>query len=228
MCITSNYSIKTLINFWEISSEPWGAKDCQSRFIYANKRYCELLSLPAEYNVEGRLDGELPASTAQFQKEFQAHDRRVEELMDRVTSVEIHPFDKNKHLQPWYFDKFPLINDDGICVGTIFHGRPVETITLATLTKIKIPASLVFTPPSNLFLKREWEIVFYILQGFKAKDIAEHLCISARTVNNHIQNIYQTAAVNSRRGLIEFCHENNIANYVPGSVFNSLDFHTII
>lgn len=217
--MSHGHSLQSLINFWSISNEPWGAKDKQSRFIYANKRYHELLSLPSGYNVEGRYDGELPAETSNFQSEFQAHDRKVEKLLDRVTSIEIHPFEKSPYLQPWYFDKYPLMDSRGSCIGTIFHGRPVETITLARLDKIKIPASLVFTPPSDFFHKREWEVIFYLMQGFSAKDIARHLCLSDRTITNHIQNIYQKAGVNTRRGLIEFCHVKNISNYIPASFF---------
>lgn len=213
------HSLQALINFWSISNEPWGAKDRQSRFIYANKKYHELLSLPSGFNIEGRYDGELPAETANFQSEFQSHDRKVEKLLDRVTSIEIHPFEKKSHLQPWYFDKYPLMDSIGSCIGTIFHGRPVETITLARLDKIKVPASLVFSPPSDLFQKREWEIIFYLMQGFTAKHIAGHLYLSGRTVSNHIQSIYQKAGVNSRRDLIEFCHVNNISNYIPASFF---------
>lgn len=219
MGTSNDYQLQAMIKFWEISNEPWGAKDKNSKFIYANRRYHELLSLPKGFDVEGRYDGELPASTAEFQNEFQAHDRKVESLLDRVTSIEIHPFERNPYLQPWYFDKYPLMDNNGVCIGTIFHGRPVEMVTLARLDKIKIPSSLVFSPPSDFFLKREWEIVFYLLQGFSARDISEHLHISFRTVNNHIQNIYHKAGVNSRRRLIEFCYENNISNYIPESFF---------
>ncbi|CAM4047561.1 helix-turn-helix transcriptional regulator [Xenorhabdus thuongxuanensis] len=209
--------IKPLIKFWEISNEPWGAKDHTSKFIYANKKYHELLSLPKGYNVEGHFDGELPASTANFQDEFQKHDRKVETLLDRVTSIEIHPFQNLPYLQPWYFDKYPLIDENGICRGTIFHGRPVDTITLEKLKKINMQTSLVFTPPSAFFSKREWEIVFYILQGFSTKDIAERLFLSHRTIANHIQNVYQKTGVKCKKDLVGYCYENNIANYIPES-----------
>ncbi|CFR13943.1 LuxR family transcription regulatory protein [Yersinia frederiksenii] len=140
------HSISSLINFWEHSSEPWGAKDNESKFIYANKKYHELLALPDKFNVEGRFDGELPASTSEFQTEFQEHDRKVERLKDRVTSVEIHAFNGLSYFQPWFFDKYPLIDDNGASIGTIFHGRAVDKMTLAHLNKIKVPKSLIFTP----------------------------------------------------------------------------------
>lgn len=213
-------SIRTLIRYWEKSAEPWGAKDSQSRFIYANQKYHQLLGLPYGFNIEGRFDGELPASTAHFQEEFQLHDRKVEKLQDRVTSIEIHPFENQDWLQPWFFDKYPLFNERDECCGTIFHGRPVENVVLASLNKIKIPTSLVFTPPSEFFTQREWEVIFYMLHAFTTKEIAGKVGLSQRTIGNYIQNIYSKTGVNSKRGLVEYCYDNNISNYIPQSFFN--------
>ncbi|WP_340611389.1 helix-turn-helix transcriptional regulator [Xenorhabdus bharatensis] len=211
--------IMPLIKFWEKSNDAWGAKDHTSRFIYANKKHNELLCLPKGYNIEGRFDGEIPSCTSNFQDEFQRQDRRVEALEDRVTSIEIHAFDNLPYLQPWYCDKYPLMDENGVCRGTIFHGRPVDTITLERLDKINVQTSLVFTPPSEFFSKREWEIVFYILQGLPTKEIAERLFLSQRTIANHIQNIYQKTGIKCKRDLVDYCYENNIANYIPESFF---------
>lgn len=43
MGLLQSYQLQSLIKFWEISNEPWGAKDRQSRFIYANRKYYQLL-----------------------------------------------------------------------------------------------------------------------------------------------------------------------------------------
>lgn len=219
MCSSTEIIINSLIPFWEISNEPWGAKDQTSKFIYANEKYKELLALPKRFDVCGRYDGELPASTSEFQSEFQKHDRQVEKKLDRVTSIEIHPFRGLPYLQPWYFDKFPLIDKSGNCKGTIFHGRPVDIITLDKLARINTQSSLIFTPPSEIFSKREWDIVFYILQSYSAKEIAVKLHVSHRTVSNHIQSLYAKTGTICRKSLIDFCYSHNIANYVPENFF---------
>lgn len=211
--------VNALINFWEISNEPWGAKDHNSKFIYANNKFNELLALPKGYDVGGHYDGELPSSTSNFQAEFQKHDRKVEALLDRVTSIEIHPFRGLHYLQPWYFDKFPLIDASGKCRGTIFHGRPVDTVTLEKLKKINTQTSLIFTPLSEIFSKREWDIIFYIIQGYSAKDIAKSLFLSHRTVSNHIQSLYQKTGTVCKKSLVDYCYERNITNYVPENFF---------
>ncbi len=211
--------LEILIRFWERSSEPWGARDNQSRFIYSNDRHHKLLGLSDKYNLEGRLDSELPSPTAAFQMEFQAHDRKVELSQERITSVEIHEWDGLSYLKPNFCDKYPLIDESGVSQGIIFHVRPVEDIILSRLTKIKAPTSLTFTPPSKLFTKREWEVLFYILHSYSSKDLAEKLHLSPRTVSNIIQGVYRKVGVSNKRQVVDYCYENKINNYIPQSFF---------
>jgi DNA-binding CsgD family transcriptional regulator len=212
-------SLNMLIRFWEHSSEPWGVKDNQSRYIYANHRLHKLLNLPDNYSLEGRLEGELPTPIAEFEAEFQQQDRQVELLQDRITSVEIHAWDGLSYFQPYFVDKYPLIDENGISQGVICHGRPVHNIILAHLNKIKVPTSLVFTPPSDLFTKREWEVLFYVLHAFSSTEIAKNLYLSSRTVSNIIQSIYRKANVSNKRQMVEYCYEKKINNFVPQSFF---------
>ncbi|EKN6183717.1 helix-turn-helix transcriptional regulator, partial [Yersinia enterocolitica] len=139
-------SLQLLIRFWENSSEPWGVKDNQSRYVYANNRLHRLLALPDKFNMEGRTDGELPTPISEFQPEYQEHDRKVKLLQDRITSVEIHAWDGRSYYQPYFVDKYPLMDENGVSQGVICHGRPVEDIVLTYLNKIKIPISLILTP----------------------------------------------------------------------------------
>ena len=212
-------SLKMLIPFWENSSEAWGIRDKKSIFVYANDRFGKLLGLPDKYNVEGRLDGELPAPTAEFQAEFQEHDRQTILSQERATTIEIHAFERRSYFQPYFFDKYPLIDEDGVVQGLIFHGKPVQDIILTHLNKIKVPTSLIFTPPSESFTKREWEVLFYILHSFSSSEIAKKLHLSSRTVCNITQKIYSKAGVTSKRQIVEYCYEKKINNYVPQSFF---------
>ncbi|HDL8512256.1 PAS domain-containing protein, partial [Yersinia enterocolitica] len=147
--------LEILIRFWERSSEPWAIKDNQSKFIYANRRVYKLFNLPNKYTLEGRLDGEIPTPSADFQDEFQQQDRQVELSQDRVTSVDIQLYDGFSYFTPYFSDKYPLIDENGVSQGVICHARPVQDIMLTHLNKIKVPTSLIFTPPSKLFTKRE-------------------------------------------------------------------------
>ncbi|QUG77375.1 PAS domain-containing protein [Erwinia sp. E602] len=211
--------ISTLIPFWEESEEPWGARDDASIFMFANRRFCELLNLPRDFSVEGRTDEELPASVSEFQKEFRIHDRACMTRRDRATSFEVHPYEKEQNMQPWFFDKFPIVGRDRQVLGTIFHGRPVGALMLNRLNRLTVPTSLVFTPPTELFTPREWEIIFYLIQQFTTREICARLQLKRHTVCNYVQNIFSKAGVSSRSQLIEYCYAHNIANYIPESFF---------
>lgn len=212
-------SLEMLIRFWECSSEPWGVKDNQSRYVYANNRLHRLLALPDEFSMEGRTDGELPNPIAEFELYFQEHDRKVKLSQDRITSVEIHAWDGNSYYQPYFFDKYPLIDKHGVSQGVICHGRPVEDVMLTYLNKIKLPVSLILTPPSDLFSKREWEVLFYVLHSFSSMEIAKKLHLSSMTIDNITQKIYKKAVVSRQRQIVDYCYENKINNYVPQSFF---------
>ncbi|MGN2051406.1 helix-turn-helix transcriptional regulator, partial [Yersinia enterocolitica] len=201
-------SLQLLIRFWENSSEPWGVKDNQSRYVYANNRLHRLLALPDKFNMEGRTDGELPTPIAEFELEFQEHDCKVKLLQDRITSVEIHAWDGRSYYQPYFVDKYPLMDENGISQGVICHGRPVEDIILTHLNKIKVPTSLILTPPSDLFTKREWEVLFYILHSFSSMEVATKLHLSSRTIDNITQKIYKKIGISGRQQLVDYCYEN--------------------
>ncbi|CNG40023.1 helix-turn-helix transcriptional regulator [Yersinia enterocolitica] len=216
---TLKNQLEILIRFWEHSSEPWVVRDNQSRFIYSNPRNHKLLGLPVQYDLEGRFDGEMPTPMAEFQDKWQEHDRKVELLQDRITTVEIHVWDGSYQLRPYLCDKFPLIDQHGVSQGVVCHVRPVQAMVLANLKKIKVPTSLIFTPPSDFFTKREWEVLFYILHSFPSKHIAKKLSLSTGTICNIIQNIYRKAGVSSKRQIVDYCYDNKINNYVPQSFF---------
>ncbi|MGH1476641.1 helix-turn-helix transcriptional regulator [Yersinia proxima] len=216
---TLKNQLEMLIRFWEHSSEPWVVRDNQSRFIYSNPRNHKLLGLPVQYNLEGRFDGEMPTPMAEFQDQWQEHDRKVELLQDRITTVEIHVWDGSSQLRPYLCDKFPLIDKHGFSQGVVCHVRPVQDMVLAHLNKIKVPTSLIFTPPSDLFTKREWEVLFYILHSYSSKDIAKKIHLSPRTVSNIIQGIYRKVGVSNKQQMVDYCYENKINNYVPQSFF---------
>ena len=214
-------SLNMLIRFWENSTDPWSVKDNQSRFIYANPRFNKVINLPVKYNVEGRLDGEMPSSVSEFQDQFQHQDRQVELLQDRITSVEIHLLDGLTYFTPYFCDKYPLIDEQGVSQGVICHARPVTNIMLTCLNKLNTPMSLMLTPPLEIFSKREWEVLFYILHPFSSTEIAKRLSLSSREICNVIQSIYKKAGVSNKQQIIEYCHENKIDNYVPQSFFEN-------
>lgn len=55
--------------------------------------------------------------------------------------------------------------------------------------------------------ERELDVVKLIKQGYTNKEIADKLCISVNTVNNHIANIFSKTEVRSRIDLLNLLEE---------------------
>ena len=51
--------------------------------------------------------------------------------------------------------------------------------------------TFTFTPPSELFTSREWDVIYLLLSGLSEKEIAEQISRSLSTVKFHKSNIFQ-------------------------------------
>ncbi|OCQ51129.1 PAS fold protein [Photorhabdus australis subsp. thailandensis] len=96
-----------VINTMQQSNDPWGIKDKNSCFIYANQAFKYLQNFSNSFEYEGLYDDELPWDGAEFAKEFIAHDQHVMTKEQRVCSLETHVFGKEQILSS-YFLKKPL------------------------------------------------------------------------------------------------------------------------
>nr|WP_049608987.1 PAS and helix-turn-helix domain-containing protein [Yersinia pekkanenii] len=201
----------SLLSFMENNEEPWGVKDCESRFMYVNKATLKFSQLPIRFNIEGRLDNECPAPWAEFASDLQKQDREVETDKKRVAMIQTCLWG-NEHT---LCEKFPLFDNEKVCIGTIFHVTKFNFISLYDLFNNKIPSVLVMNPPISNFTKKELEVIFFLLQSLNAKEIAKRLNISNRTISNKLQSIYEKANVNSHRAFKEYCEAEGFNQYIP-------------
>ena len=62
----------------------------------------------------------------------------------------------------------------------------------------------------DMFSSRELEIIRYCADGMMSKEIAEKLCISARTVEGHKFNIFRKMGISNTAELIKYSIKNGI------------------
>ncbi|KAA1175557.1 helix-turn-helix transcriptional regulator [Photorhabdus heterorhabditis] len=204
-----------VINTMQQSDEPWGIKDQNSCWIYGNQAMRSAQNLQNSFDYEGRYDDEIPWDGAEFAKEFIIHDKSVMEKGERICSLETHMYGKDKFLSSLFSEKYPLYNDENECVGIFLHGWPAQDFSLTRLFHGKLPASIMFQPPTDLFTQREWDVIFLSLQKYTSKQMGKILNISYRTVEVHMSRIYKKVGVNSSYKLEEYCRTNDFDLYVP-------------
>lgn len=64
----------------------------------------------------------------------------------------------------------------------------------------------------DVLTSREKEILKLIAEGFKNKDIADHLCISSKTVEKHRSNLMQKLDLRNTAALTAYAIENRIVS----------------
>ncbi|AWK13344.1 PAS domain-containing protein [Candidatus Fukatsuia symbiotica] len=204
-----------ILSLCHSSTDPWGIKDLDSRYLYGNSAYFELLNLPARFDIEGLLDDEIPHPIHQFANDFREQDRQVQQSLKNISALDIHPYGRRKECQPYVFDKYPFYDQNGNCVGTIFHAKKLRFYSPMSCVQGKLPSSLLLSPPSGLFTRKELDVVFYTLQSFSAKRIAKKLNLAHRTIENRLQDIYRKSDVNSSSAFKDFCQAKGFDKYVP-------------
>jgi PAS domain-containing protein len=90
----------------------WGCKDHDSKFIYANKEYADIIGVGRQnhLNIIGRTDFDMPCDTVNCAELFRKQDRRVILTEKRMRILDIHPF-SGKEWKAYIFTKTPLYND---------------------------------------------------------------------------------------------------------------------
>ncbi|WP_323836842.1 PAS domain-containing protein [Photorhabdus africana] len=200
---------------WDKSNEPWGARDHQSRFIYANPAFYQLLNLPEDFDIIGLTTGELPSPIAEYAEEFHRQDQKAIQTMQRITSLETHRFGENNVKQSYICDKFPLYDENNDCIGIFFHMYQPQDFSVSYYYDKISPSNLQFTPPNNILTQTEWEVLFLTLRSQDEESIGEELTMSTEDVVNHIQSIYQKFNLPLQIELADFCQKNNYHLYIP-------------
>ncbi|EYU13426.1 PAS domain-containing protein [Photorhabdus aegyptia] len=204
-----------LINMWKKSNEPWGAKDCQSRFIYANPAFYQLLNLPEDFDIIGYSMGELPSPIAEYAEEFHHQEQKAIRTMQRVTSLEAHQFGESNVKQTYICDKFPLFDENNDCIGIFFHMYKTQDFSVSYYYERTSPSILEFIPPNNILTQTEWEVLFLTLRTQDEENIGKELMMSTEDVVDHIQSIYHKFNLPLHTELSDFCKKNSYHLYIP-------------
>jgi DNA-binding CsgD family transcriptional regulator len=180
--------IPALTDLYENSSNYVFYKNCRSEYLYANQKMRE--AAEAE-NIQGKTDFDLPWK--HFAKKYRADDTyaaRVE-LIHRL-----EPFVVGEQPFTVRVVKMPILVK-GYVVGILGQTR-ILTPGFNASAPTSPPAS-----PKSL-TKRQQEILLLVLRGQSARQIADTLCISKRTVDTHIETLKNVCHCQSKSELVAY------------------------
>lgn len=97
-------------------------------------------------------------------------------------------------------------------IRSIYNGESYIQPNMASLLFKKINGELDSHIKHSKLTKREIEVLKLITQGLLNKEIADTLCISEKTVKNHVSNIFKKIEVSDRTQAAVYAIKNNIVN----------------
>lgn len=109
-----------------------------------------------------------------------------------------------------YRDGLPRAAAADELAGEARAGRLDVAAVDAVLIAGGMPGSGVRVKPPAGLTEREVEVLRLVAMGFANKEIAAKLSLSAKTVNNHVQNIYAKIGVSARASAGMFAMQHHL------------------
>lgn len=207
--------LKYFIQCWEKSDEPCGAKDLESRFLYANKAYYQLMDLPAWYRIVGKRVSELPVPLSEEGHKFEEHDRLVVKSRRRESSFDVYHFGRNRALSAYMVHKFPLFDRDGNISGTYFSAHIAADTSTLSMQNAK-PSAILVTDKVKLFTESEWQVAYLLQKRTTQKDISRILEVSDSSVEGAVHRIYEKIKHRGVKCLLKYIRDNGLLSCIPG------------
>ncbi|MDD1781218.1 helix-turn-helix transcriptional regulator [Enterovibrio sp. ZSDZ35] len=213
----------TQISIFEQLPGCWGCKDKDSKFVYVNKNYVDLIGLDSPDALIGKTASELSPELAKYADNFSHQDKCVIKNQRKIRVLNVHPYSDGSW-QAHIVTKVPWYDEAGDVLGVIFNWESVDESALLDIGPwiCKLAGANVQTksrshPPNTkaLLSKRESEVLFLHLYGKKPQFIAHMLGVSVKTIENHFANLRIKLGANSKTELVDKALELGIGSKIP-------------
>lgn len=209
-------------------------KDLELKIAMCNDNYLNVTQMRSLDHIQGKVDTDFPWAGAT--RLIHIGDRKAL-ANEEISLLEVLPLSKDdpNEFLTVISQKKPIKDQQNNTIGMV--GSAIE-ITSKEITALafRLNQTLSFytakpkmlTEGINYYLqsgyndyqltRRESECFFYFLQGRTAKEIANILFISRRTVEKHMQNIKQKFHVTKKSALIDIAVAENLLAIIPPSL----------
>ena len=126
-----------------------------------------------------------------FSASIEEHDKLVIQTGKRIEALALLRPDDHPAPCCLYFERMPLYDRRGNRTGVIAHAKTLTSVAPRGFIATDGIGTFTFTPPSELFTSREWDVIYLLLSGLSEKEIAEQISRSLSTVKFHKSNIFQ-------------------------------------
>jgi DNA-binding CsgD family transcriptional regulator len=205
-------------------------KDRNSMYIEGNRTATKLFGFDCPEKIIGKYDCDLPCDIANYADVFITIDNRVMREDKQCRMIEVYPLiDKVRAL---FVSKAPLKDADNSIMGVSCCAMLLESYEFLKLvsglsqqdqyyTSLNFGSYVLESTQSQFSLTtRESEVLFYFLRRKTAKQIAQLLKLSPRTVEDYIDHIKLKLDCHNKSELIQKALNEGLLYFIPCSLMN--------
>jgi DNA-binding CsgD family transcriptional regulator len=215
----------------------------EHRFIAANKNTAHLLGYKNVDQMLGDKMSEMRCAAAAFSDKWAAqHNSITSHQNDKLVLLDIHTYADDK-MAMLFSTKAKLFDGNNNVAGVIVSASEIQHKTIINIAlqiakadkkfrgnnNVNQRSYSVFMPSQNSNLsKREMECLFYLVRGKGARETAELLHLSKRTVEDYIENIKNKMGCYTKSQIIEKALDNNLIDIIPDTLFENMGLTALI
>lgn len=209
--------------------------DLNSQIIYTNNYSARAYGFRDKNNARGKGIYDVITNT-EVADIIVAQDEKVTKRDARILILDIHAYPDGVE-RILLSQKMPY-KLKGKIQGSIFQGTEINSFTFKKIASFLLKSDQQYYGKSmekhrsymiiddilddSIFSKRQLDCLFYLLRGFTAKQIAQCLELSHRTVEDHLQKIKEKIDCKSKSELINYAVSRGFLNYIPSKLISNI------
>lgn len=216
-----------------------GLKDEKSMHVFANKRICKSLAFKSQDEIIGIYDHDIAfGDIAKHAEIFKWQDQQALKY-GYLESLEILKYTNGINII--HSNKTTLKDLSGNIIGIMVHNIPMKNNLLAQFGNLILQKDLQFKnidpklchyTLQNLSIldrsklpRRTDECLFYVLRGKTAKEIANFMCLSIRTIEKYLDLLKFHFNCYNKSQLIEKAINLGYLNIIPKRIIDKKLIH---
>ncbi|MET3108775.1 DNA-binding CsgD family transcriptional regulator [Oxalobacteraceae bacterium GrIS 2.11] len=208
-------------HFIDSFSIPAGIKNEDSRYLYVNQHYADIVSIRKKEDVIGLSVKDLPTTSSRCASDFNEQDLRVMQSGRHLSAYCVYRIYGAEKLKVYRYTKHPYIEISGKTKGVMFFTEEFTQKSLQTIGSIvtskKRAENIKNLIDINSLSGKMRDVLFYVCLGKTAKEIGLALKLSERTIEAYIDKLKETLNVHNKADLFEYAFQSRI----PDSILHS-------
>lgn len=201
-----------------------GFKDKYSVYLGGNQFLAHTMGFAKPQDIIGMKDTDIKSEMVAFADKFVRDDKEVLRAGERQ-HIDIGRYNDGV-LRATLSTKKVLLTAHQETVGTVFSRVELKSSILSKLLdkslNIKLPLYYSITSQYGEYSlsKRESESLFYLIRGYTAREIAQRLGLSSKTIEYHIEQLKNKLNCSKKSELIEKSIDLGFIYNIPVSILD--------